>query len=182
MMGIEGITGAARRGYRRAVAFAGAVALVLTATGSVQAAQPRSGDSFKDWSVQCETPPGGSRETCYIYQNLLLKNGQQRLLHIAVGYLAKSGKAATFITLPLGVSLPGGVSLSVDDGPARRFRYERCEANGCLAPLMLNDGLIRSFKAGREVRVTFFDGNRREVSVPVSLLGFTAGFNALAQR
>ena len=51
--------------------------------------------------------------------------------------------------------------------------------SGCLAPLALTEPLIKSLKGGRWARVAFFDVSRREVSVPVSLLGFTAGFNAL---
>jgi len=71
------------------------------------------------------------------------------------------------------------LSVTVDEGQPLRLRYERCEPNGCLAPLPLDDQLIRSFKGGRWARVAFFDASRREISVPVSLLGFTAGFDAL---
>lgn len=155
------------------------LAVVLLATLPPLAHPAKSGDTFRDWTVQCESAQKGTAQTCYIFQNLLLKQGQKRLLHMAVGYLAKSGKPAAFFTLPLGVSLPGGVSLSVDDGPPQRFRYERCEADGCLAPLILGDDLIRALKAGRQARVAFFDASRREISVPVSLLGFTAGYDTL---
>ena len=130
-------------------------------------------------------PPAAKRstnaagETCYIFQNLLLKSQKKRLLHVAVGYLSDGKRPAAFFTLPLGVSLPGGLSLTVDDGKPMRLRYERCEPSGCLAPLALTEPLIKSLKGGRWARVAFFDVSRREVSVPVSLLGFTAGFNAL---
>ena len=157
------------------------IVLIAGLTLPLLAAAAKSGDTFKDWTVQCESARKGTAETCYIFQNLRMKKGEKQLLHMAVGYLAKSGDPAAFLTLPLGVSLPGGVSLSVDDGPPKRFRFERCETNGCLAPLMLNEELIRSLKAGRQARIAFFDSARRQISVPVSLLGFTAGFNALGK-
>lgn len=168
-------------GPRRMTTLRGvALSVLCAACGAANGA--KSGEVFKDWTAQCESALKGTAETCYIFQNLRLKKDEQQLLHLAVGYLAKSGQAAAFLTLPLGVSLPGGVSLSVDNGPPKRFRFERCEQNGCLAPLVLDDELIRSLKAGRQARVAFFDGARREISVPVSLLGFTAGFNTLSKN
>jgi invasion protein IalB len=142
-------------------------------------AEPEDGKRFKDWTARCEAPEGGGPRACYLFQNILLKKANRQLLHVAVGYQPRTDTAAAVFTLPLGVSLPGGLSLTVDEGKPLRMRYERCDANGCRAPLTLNDGLIKSLKGGRWARVAFFDSNRREVSVPVSLLGFTAGFNAL---
>jgi invasion protein IalB len=152
---------------------------VLAAACAAVRAEPSDGQSFKDWTARCETLQDGTKVPCYIFQNLLLKKDNQRLLHVAVGYLAEGDKPVAFFSLPLGVSLPGGLSVTVDEGQPLRLRYERCEPNGCLAPLPLDDQLIRSLKGGRWARVAFFDTTRREISVPVSLLGFTAGFDAL---
>ena len=43
-----------------------------------------------------------------------------------------------------------------------------------------SDGFIADLKRGREARIAFHDGSRRRIAVPLSLLGFTAGFNTLA--
>ena len=160
-------------------AWAATTVLTLASLLSTPVGAVSTGDTFCDWTARCEPIGAAARETCYIYQNVLWKKDKQRLVHIAVGYISDSREPAAFLTLPLGVSLPGGVSMQVDDGPQQRLRYERCESSGCLAPLVLSDGLIRSMKVGREARVSFFDGSRRQISVPISLLGFTAGFNAL---
>ena len=58
----------------------------------------KSGDTFRDWTLQCESARKGTAETCYIFQNLRLKKDEKQLLHMAVGYLAKSGKPAAFLT------------------------------------------------------------------------------------
>ncbi len=151
------------------------IALALTA---VALAAPQDGEKFKDWTARCEAPEGGS-PTCYMFQNLVLKKENKWLLHVAVGYMANDEQPAAFFTLPLGVSLPGGLSLTVDEGQPVRLRYERCDPTGCLAPLALTDDLVKALKGGRWARVAFFDASRREISVPVSLLGFTAGFDSL---
>ena len=148
--------------------------------GSAQLqALPENGQKFRDWTARCEIKKETGQPTCFVFQNLLLKKENKRLLHVAVGYLTENEQPVAFFTLPLGVSLPGGLSLIIDNGKPVRIRYERCDASGCLAPLALTDTLVKSLKGGRWARVAFFDATRREVSIPVSLLGFTAGLKSL---
>jgi invasion protein IalB len=124
-----------------------------------------------------ESPDKG--QVCFIFQNLLLKTNKQRLLYLRVGYFGKDKTPTALFTLPLGVSLPGGVSLKIDDRKKIRIRYERCDKTGCLAPLALRDEQIKALQTGLKAQVAFFDTRGREISIPVSLLGFTAGFKSL---
>ena len=160
------------------------IALQAMLLGTSSQAAPQTGQKFRDWTARCEVRKETAgketkEQTCFVFQNILLKKENKRLLHVAVGYLVSKDQPVAFFTLPLGVSLPGGVSLTVDDGKPLRVRYERCDASGCLAPLALTETLVKSLKGGRWARVAFFDATRREVSVPVSLLGFTSGLKSL---
>jgi invasion protein IalB len=150
----------------------------LSMAGPIQA-KPQHGQTFKDWTTRCEQAPGTSMQRCFIFQNLVLKESGRRLVHMAVGYLAANGQAAAVITMPLGISLPAGASISVDGGPPREIVIERCDASGCVGTVALSDRLIADLKRGRQARISFHDGTRRRIAVPVSLLGFTAGFNTL---
>jgi invasion protein IalB len=142
-------------------------------------AKPEHGQTFKNWTARCELAAGASVERCFIFQNLVLKESGRRLVHVAVGYLAANGQPAAVVTLPLGISLPPGAAISVDGGDPVDIVIERCDSNGCIGALALDAGLIAALKRGREARISFHDGARRRVAVPVSLLGFTAGFEAL---
>ena len=152
--------------------------VALSAGGSVQA-KPEHGQTFKDWTARCEQAPGANLERCFIFQNLVLKESGKRLVHMAVGYLAANGQAAAVITMPLGISLPPGASISVDGGAPRSIVIERCDSDGCVGAVTLSEQLVSDLKRGREARISFHDGTRRRIAVPVSLLGFTAGFNSL---
>ena len=157
------------------------LAVVLAAlwmAGPVEA-RPEHGQTFKDWTARCEQAPGSSLERCFIFQNLVLKESGQRLVHMAVGYLAANGRAAAVVTMPLGISLPPGATISVDSGAPREIVIERCDNNGCVGAVTLSGGFVAQLKRGREARISFHDGTRRRIAVPVSLLGFTAGFNSL---
>ncbi len=152
--------------------------VALSAGGPVQA-KPEHGQTFKDWTARCEQAPGANLERCFIFQNLVLKESGKRLVHMAVGYLAANGQAAAVITMPLGISLPPGASISVDGGAPRSIVIERCDNDGCVGAVTLSEQLVADLKRGREARICFHDGTRRRIAVPVSLLGFTAGFNSL---
>ncbi len=152
--------------------------VALSAGGPVQA-KPEHGQTFEDWTARCEQAPGANLERCFIFQNLVLKESGKRLVHMAVGYLAANGQAAAVITMPLGISLPPGASISVDGGAPRSIVIERCDSDGCVGAVTLSEQLVSDLKRGREARISFHDGTRRRIAVPVSLLGFTAGFNSL---
>jgi invasion protein IalB len=155
------------------------VLLCLLIASPWGAAMPEHGQTFKDWTARCETPPGSEVASCYIFQSIVLKETGKRLVHVAVGYLAANGQAAVIVTLPLGISLPPGVSISIDGGEPVQIVVERCDTSGCIGAVALDDALIGAMKAGREGRIGFHDGTRRRIAVPLSLLGFTAGFDAL---
>lgn len=157
------------------------LALLLVAGwagGPVQAG-PEHGQTFKDWTARCEQAPGTDLERCFIFQNLVLKDSGKRLVHMAVGYLAANGQPAAVVTMPLGISLPPGASISVDGGAPREIIIERCDNDGCVGAVTLSKQLVAELKRGREARISFHDGTRRRIAVPVSLLGFTAGFDSL---
>ena len=105
--------------------------VALSAGGPVQA-KPEHGQTFEDWTARCEQAPGANLERCFIFQNLVLKESGKRLVHMAVGYLAANGQAAAVITMPLGISLPPGASISVDGGAPRSIVIESCDSDGCV--------------------------------------------------
>ena len=156
-----------------------ALAIVSLMFNGEATAAPKDGQTFKAWKVRCQKPAGAKQESCHIFQNLVLRKGGRRVLRIVVGYFGKKREPAAVLTLPLGVALVPGVLLQVDDTEPVVFPFRLCHSKGCRARLALDDKLLAAFKAGLRARVTFRDGAQRAIIVPVSLNGFTAGFNAL---
>jgi invasion protein IalB len=141
--------------------------------------------TFQDWTLVCQKPEGADKDVCVLVQQLVRKEkegeGQQRVMLIEVGYAPKGDQSLIIFTLPLGISLPQGLSLQVDEGEARRFPVELCLRDGCRAVLPLADETLSSFKSGSQGKVTFHDPNRNPITLPVSLKGFTAGYKALGE-
>jgi invasion protein IalB len=146
----------------------------------VVAAAPQDGDVFDNWTVRCEqNKDEGQQPQCFIFQNLILREGGQRVMHIAVGFLPERETPVALLTLPLGISLPPGGRIQVGAGEPVNFQIERCEPDGCRAGLILRDELFRRFRDSETADVTIFDGGRNPITVSVSLNGFAAGIDAL---
>jgi invasion protein IalB len=103
-------------------------------------------------------------------------------LQVAAGYLPirdQDVQPAALFTLPLGVFLAQGISISVDSAPAIRFPYEQCTNVGCSAILPLDSKMLSQFKKGNKADIIVDEGARLLV-IELSLSGFTAGFKRVA--
>jgi invasion protein IalB len=154
-----------------------AAALAAFAVASAAAAAPKDGAKFDNWAIKCEKPDAkdkqnGGSEVCYAFQNVVTKEGNQRVLNIAVGYPPKVSDPVALITLPLGIALPPGAALQINDDQPIRIPIERCEPGGCRAGLKLEKALLDKLNGATKVQVGFSDGAHRPVAVPLSMKGF----------
>lgn len=156
-------------------AFVGALAFV--AAPSLASAQETK--KHGDWDVVC------GDKGCSMFQNGLDSAGK-RVLIIGLTKLAtpqKSGER-TFvsrmeISAPLGVFLPGGVSVSIDGKKPLRIPFERCLREVCQAGPLVQQPVIDQMKAGNAVTITVFRNRGDKVEIKVSLKGFTAGYDSM---
>ena len=146
-----------------------------------QAPAPRNGEQFEDWTLRCGKANEQAPESCEMFQQHISKQTDKVVLHAAVGKLPNSDQPGMLIVLPLGISLPPGVFIKVDEGEAQAVPVERCTPDGCRVELLLDTPFLNQLKAGTTLTVVFHvydqQGERERVGVPVSLLGFTAALN-----
>lgn len=135
------------------------------------------GKTFENWTIRCDVK--GEKKECYLFQNLVSKEGGGRVLHIAVGYLDGGSMPVIMISMPLGISLPPGATIVVDAHEPLRYQIERCEMSGCRGGFRLNQAVLDQMRQGKRAVVTFYDANRNPIEVPVALAGFEAGMASL---
>ena len=165
-----------------ALAVAGAAAPALAQeTQAPESAEPkagpRDGQEFQDWRLRCEAATEQRPEFCEMYQQIFDQD-RNRVVVAAVARLPNTDTPGLLFILPLGISLPAGAFLKIDQGEEQRVPVERCLQQGCRIELLLNDELLSQLKAGTRATVSFHiydgQGQRPRVDVPISLLGFSA--------
>lgn len=157
-------------------------ALVAAAAGPA-AAQVAEGQVFGDWVARCVTPPGATRQHCALHHGIITKKEPRRqLLGITVGFFGKAHTPGVLFHAPIGVYLPAGLILSIPGAQIVRIVYDICTPRICRAPLTLTPEFIAAMKKAEHGVVTIRDRLRKPLKLPLSLKGFTAGFDALSKN
>lgn len=153
------------------------VAAVLLALIAASSVAQQDTTVFDDWAMACN-----EAGICVLQQRVFLEgNDETPLVQVMIQMSGEPPQPTLTIRVPLGLLLGGGLQLSIDGSNALMFPFHHCRAEGCLAIAALSEGLTRRLKRGLKAQLAFqlLDGRRLEV--PISLLGITAGMNALTK-
>ena len=162
---------------RAAATLAVAAAGVGLAGGA--AAQGLVKNTFGDWQLRCETPAGAKAEQCALVQTVAAEDRPNMTLLIIVLQPADGKSRLLRVVTPLGVLLPAGLGLKIDQADIGRAGFVRCLATGCFAEVVLEDNLIGQLKKGQTATFIVFQTPEEGVGIPVSLNGFGPGFDSL---
>jgi invasion protein IalB len=159
-------------------------ALILAGLGLCLAAAPAFAqgvvkNTFGDWQLRCETPAGAKNEQCAIVQNVAAEDRPNLTLLVIVLKTADGKSRLLRVAAPLGVLLPAGLGLKIDQNDVGRAGFVRCLATGCIAEVVLEDPLINQFKMGGTATFIVFQTPEEGIGIPVSLGGFAQAFDSL---
>lgn len=136
---------------------------------------------FTDWTARCVNSEALNQQSCVLEQIVFGKEGNA-ILRAAAGYLQENkNKAvpAVLVTVPLMVALQEGLAISIDKKGAFVAPYHHCNPEGCVAGLPLDKKVLAAFKKGNDATIRLVAVNGEVMDLPLSLRGFTAGYNAL---
>lgn len=162
-----------------AAAFAG-VSLAGAVSGfAPAAAQGVVRATHGEWQTRCETPPGASAEQCALVQNVAAEDRPNISLLVIVLKTADNQSRLLRVVAPLGVLLPAGLGLKIDQTDVGRAGFVRCLNTGCIAEVVMDDTLLDRLKQGETATFIVFQTPEEGVGIPVALNGFAPGFDAL---
>src|SRR4051812_41497097 len=136
-------------------------------------------NAFGDWQLRCETPAGAKAEQCALVQNVAAEDRPNVTLLVIVLKTADGKSRLLRVVAPLGVLLPAGLGLKIDQADVGRAGFVRCLTTGCVAEVVMEDTLIDQLKKGQTATFIVFQTPEEGVGIPVSLNGFAPGFEGL---
>ena len=136
-------------------------------------------DKHGDWETRCETPPGASYEQCAIVLSVVDQERPNLTLVVIVLNSADRKARLMRVIAPLGVLLPAGVGLRIDDQDFGRLSFLQCLANGCIAQLAIEDKLLDKLKTGKTATLGIFQTPEQGVGVLAPLTGFKEAYEQL---
>ncbi len=132
-----------------------------------------------DWQVVCKPPPAGAKnEVCALVQSVTAEDRPNVGLTV---YFQKfsQGMRVLRVFAPVGVLLPPGIGLKIDDVDVGHAPFLRCHTFACYAQVTLDDKLIGQFSGGKTAIFIIFQSEEAGIGIPLSLNGFSQALAAL---
>jgi invasion protein IalB len=132
-----------------------------------------------DWQVVCKAPPPGAKgEVCALVQSVTAEDRNNVGLTV---YFQKfsNGTRVLRVFAPLGVLLPPGLGLKIDDKDVGHAPFLRCHSFACYAQVVVDDKLVEQFKTGKTAVFIIFQTEEAGIGIPISLQGFVPALAAL---
>jgi invasion protein IalB len=150
--------------------------LGLTAAASAQGAV-RS--VHGDWQIRCDTPPGAQSEQCALIQSVVAEDRSNAGLTVIVLKTADQKSKLMRVVAPLGVLLPSGLGLKLDNVDVGRAGFVRCLPNGCVAEVVMDDKLLGQLRTAKTATFIIFETPEEGIGFPLSLNGLGEGYDKL---
>jgi invasion protein IalB len=124
------------------------------------------------WQVSCRTPPGAKEEKCALVQSVTAEDRPNVGLTVVFYKAIGEDKKLLRVVVPLGVLLPTGLGLKVDNQDVGNAPFLKCGKRGCVAEVVLQNEVIDKLKKGTNAMFIIFDTPEAGIGIPVSLQGF----------
>jgi invasion protein IalB len=163
----------------KVVVGAAALFVAVAAGGGPAAAQGAVRSVHGDWQIRCETPAGAQTEQCALMQSVTAEDRPNVGLTVIVLKTADQKSRLMRVVAPLGVLIPSGLGLKIDNNDVGRAGFVRCLPNGCIAEVVMDDNLIAKLRNGQTSTFIIFQTPEEGIGFPMSLKGFGEGFDQL---
>jgi invasion protein IalB len=125
-----------------------------------------------DWQVVCKDPPPGAKNgICALVQSVTAEDKNNIGITVYIQKLS-NGTRVLRVFAPLGVLLPPGLGLKIDDKDVGHAPFLRCHSFACYAQVVVDDPLVERLKTGKTAIFIIFQTEEAGIGIPISLKGF----------
>ncbi|SDH55056.1 Invasion protein IalB, involved in pathogenesis [Bradyrhizobium lablabi] len=153
-------------------------ATAAPATAQAEAA-PANPPAAPGWSARCSSVSRGAPLECAIEQTAVLTKTGQLIVLINIRVPADTHAPVAVIQLPLGLNLPAGAKLQVDDGKATDLQIQTCEQRGCYTNTPISPEMLAAMKTGKQLKVSFQNLAKEVIAIPMPLTDFAAAYDKI---
>ncbi|MEH2508031.1 invasion protein IalB [Bradyrhizobium sp. AZCC 1578] len=131
------------------------------------------------WVARCSSASRGAPLECAIEQSAVLTKTGQLIVLINIRVSAETRTPVGIVQLPLGLNLPAGAKLQVDDGMTSDLQVQTCEARGCYANIQISPDMLAALKSGKQLKVSFQNMAKETITIPMPLADFAAAYEKI---
>ena len=131
------------------------------------------------WAARCSSVSRDAPLECAIEQTAILSKTGQLIVLVAIRVPSDTRTPVTLVQLPLGLNLPAGARLQIDDGKTTDLQVQTCEARGCYASTPVAADMLAALKSGKQLKVAFQTMTKETITIPMPLGDFAAAYDKI---
>jgi len=131
------------------------------------------------WAARCTSTSRDAPLECAIEQTAVLSKTGQLIVLVNIRVPSDTHAPVALVQLPLGLNLPVGAKLQVDDGKAIDLQIQTCENRGCYASTPIAPELLAALKSGKQLKVSFQNLAKETITIPMPLADFAAAYDKI---
>jgi len=131
------------------------------------------------WIARCTSISRNAPLECAIEQTAVLTKTGQLIVLINIRVASDTRNPLAVIQLPLGLNLPAGAKLQVDDGKTADLQIQTCEQRGCYANTPIAADMLAAMKSGKQLKVSFQNLAKEIITIPMPLADFAAAYDKI---
>ena len=140
---------------------------------------PTNGPPPPGWVARCASANREAPLECTIEETAVVAKTGQLVVQVNIRVTSDTHAPIALVQLPLGLSLPAGARLQVDDGKALDLKIETCENRGCYANAPVAPDILTALKSGKQLKVSFQNLGRETITIPMPLTDFASAYDKI---
>ena len=140
-----------------------------------QTAQPPA----PGWVSRCSSLGRDAPLECAIEETAVLTKTGQLIVLVNIRVASDTHQPVALVQLPLGLNLPAGAKLQVDDGKVIDLQIQTCENRGCYSNAPVSPEMLAALKSGKQLKVAFQNLNKEVITIPMPLADFAAAYEKI---
>jgi invasion protein IalB len=131
------------------------------------------------WAARCSSASRAAPLECAMEQTAVLSKTGQLVVLINIRVPSDTHAPVALVQLPLGLNLPGGAKLQVDEGKIIDAQIQTCEARGCYASVAIAPDLLAALRSGKQLKVSFQNLGKETITIPMPLADYAAAYDRI---
>lgn len=139
-------------------------------------AEKPAAQASPNWVTRCASATRDAPLECSIEQSAVMTKTGQLIVLVSIRVPSSSRTPVMLVQIPLGVFLPGGIRLQVDNGDVETLPLQTCEQRGCFAGEDVSPQFIGALSNGKQLKVAFQDLHKQTIALGLPLGDFGTAF------
>jgi len=131
------------------------------------------------WVARCTSASRDAPLECAVEQTAVLTKTGQLIVLLNIRVPSDNRTPIAVVQLPLGLNLPAGAKLQVDDGKTSDLQIQTCEQRGCYANTQISADMLAAMKSGKQLKVSFQNLAKETITIPMPLADFAAAYDKI---